>query len=150
MPWELEALPSDGSGSLGSIEQVQARLRAVFPEIELGRDASEKLAAMEARGIEVPDVIREHWFRSKGAYQGLIEGKGFTIELHLGEDELRVAAIYLDVRGSGDPMPALHRLMRIEGWKVTDLRGNPPTLDSWRSFGTWRDSAIRQIDGEAT
>src|SRR4051812_10394217 len=89
MRWELQAVPSDDSGSLGSVEHVQAKLRATVPEIELTRDASglEKLAAMESQGVEVPEVIREHWLGSKGAYQGLIEGTGFTIEFHLGDDE---------------------------------------------------------------
>ncbi len=33
MPWELQALPSDDSGSLGTVEHVQAKLRAALPEI---------------------------------------------------------------------------------------------------------------------
>jgi hypothetical protein len=150
MPWELQALPSDDSGSLGSIEQVQAKLRAAVPEIELGRDASglEKLAAMESQGVKVPDVIREHWRRSKGAYQGLFQGQDFTIEFHLGEDEAAVVAVGIDVRGSGDPMPLVQRLMRIDGWNVLDLRGQPPTVESWKSFSTWRDDAIQQIEDE--
>lgn len=61
MPWDLQALPSDDSASLGTVEHVQAKLRAALPEIELFREASgsEKLAAMKTQGIEVPDVIRE-------------------------------------------------------------------------------------------
>ena len=150
MPWELQAIPSDDSNSLGTVEQVQATLRAVVPGIELGRDASgaEKLAVMQSRGVEVPDVIREHWLRSKGAYQGLFEGKDFTIEFHLGEDETAVPSMGIDVRGSGDPMPVIQRLMKVEGWKITDLRGNPPSMTSWKSFGTWRDDAIEQIKDE--
>ena len=150
MPWELQALPSDDSGSLGTVEHVQAKLRAALPEIELGRDVSglEKLATMEAQGVKVPDVIREHWLRSKGAYQGLIEGKDFSVEFHLGEDEASVPAVVIDVRGSGDPMPVVQRLMTIDGWKVVDPHGQPPTMDSWKSFGTWRDDAIEQIKDE--
>jgi hypothetical protein len=131
---------------------VQAKLRAALPEIELFRDASgsEKLASMESQGVEVPDVIREHWLRSNGAYQGLIEAEGFTIEFHLGEDETKVPAVAMDVRGSGDPMPVVNRLMRIEGWKVVDLRGNAPSTELWKAFGTWRDDAIDQIKNEGT
>ena len=149
MPWELQALPSNG-GSLGTVEHVQAKLRAAVPQIELFQDASglEKLAAMESRGVEVPDVIREHSLRSKGAYQGLVEGADFSVEFHLGEDEAAVAAVAIDVRGDGDPMPVVLRLMTIDGWKVVDLRGNPPTIESWKSFGTWRDEAIRRTDAD--
>ena len=132
------------------MEQVQAKLRAAVPEIELFRDASgsEKLAAMESLGTQVPDVIREHWLRSKGAYEGLIEGEGFTIEFHLGEDEAAVVAVGIDVRGSGDPMPVVRRLLKIGGWKVVDSEGQPPTMESWKSFGTWRDGAVERIKEE--
>jgi hypothetical protein len=150
MPWELQALPSDDRGSLGTVEHVQAKLRAVLPEIELFRDASgsEKLASMESQGIEVPDVIREHWLRSKGTHQALIEGAGFTIEFHLGDDEAAVVAVAINVRGSGDPMPVLRQLMKIEGWKVVDLHGQPLTAESWQSFGSWRDDAIEESNDE--
>ena len=150
MPWELQALPCDDSGPLGTVEHVQAKLRAAVPEIELFRDASglEKLAAMESQGIAVPDVIREHWLRRKGDYQGLVQGQGYTIEFRLGEDETAVIVVGIDVRGSGDPMPVVQRLMKVEGWKVVDLNGHPPTTESWRSFGTWRDDAIEQIKDE--
>src|SRR5262249_29399793 len=113
MPWELSAIPSDDNISLGTVEQVQARLRMAIPEIELFRDASgmEKITASEAQGFEVPDVIRELWLRSKGSYQGLVEGEGITIEFHLDEDEASVRSILIDIRGNGDPMPLLQHLM---------------------------------------
>jgi hypothetical protein len=151
MAWQLRIVPSRGGGdSLGSVEQVQAKLRGADPEIELFRDASgaEKLASMESQGLTVPDVIREHWLGSKGAFQGLIQGEGFTIEFHLGEDETTVAAVGIDVRGSGDPMPVIERLMMVEGWKVLDLQGQPPTIEFWRSFGDWRDDGIGQVGDE--
>ena len=150
MPWELQAVPSDDGGSLGTVEHVQAKLRAALPEIELFRDASgsEKLASMESQGIEVPDVIREHWLRSKGAHQGLIEGDGFSIEFHLGEDDAAVVAVGIYVHGSGDPMPVLQRVMKVEGWKVVNLKCQPPAAESWQSFGTWRDDAIEQTKEE--
>lgn len=150
MPWELQALASDDRGSLGTVEHVQGKLRAAVPGIELGRDASgaEKLAAMESQGLDVPDVIRGHSLRSKGAYLGLIEEDRVTIEVSLGDDEAEVVAVGLSIRGSGDPMPVIQRLMRIEGWKVVDLQGQEPTVDSWKSFGSWRDDAIEQIVDE--
>jgi hypothetical protein len=150
MSWQLQILPSTDSQSLGSVEHVQAKLRAAVPEIELFRDASglEKLAAMESQGIQVPEAIREHWLESKGAFQGLIEREDFTIEFHLGEDETTVAAVGIDVRGSGDPLSLVERLMRAEGWKVVDLHGEPPTMESWKAFGDWRDDGIGQVGDE--
>jgi hypothetical protein len=150
MPWELQVLPADGGGSLGSVEEVQTKLRAAVPEVELFRDASgaEKIAAMEAQGIQVPEVIREHWLGSKAAFKGLTEGEGFTVEFHLGEDETTVSAVGIDVRGSGDPMGIVERLMRVEGWKVVDVQGEPPTRESWKAFGDWRDDGIRQVGNE--
>ena len=87
MPWELRLVSADDRQPLGSIEQVQARLCAAVPGVDFYQDASgpEKIAAMEAQGIEVPEVIRAHWLQSRGEYRGLIQGDGFTIELYLGD-----------------------------------------------------------------
>jgi len=150
MAWELQIRSLDGSASLGSVAQVQAKLRGVFPKIELFRDASgaEKLAAMEERGIKVPETIREHWLGLKGAFQGVINGEDFTIEFHLGQDETTVAAVGIEVRGGGDPISVIEPLMNVEGWKVVDLQGEPPTRESWKSFGDWRDDGIRQAEDE--
>lgn len=145
MPWELQIIAVDDSNSLGTVEQVQAKLRAAVPEIELFRDASgtEKLAAMELQGVEIPDVIREHWLRSKGAYRGLTEGDGFTIEFHFGQDETTVPSVGIDVRGSGNPMPIINRLMKIDGWKIVDLQGEPPTSNTWVTSAHFQDAVAR-------
>jgi hypothetical protein len=151
MAWELQVLAADGSGSLGTVDEVQGKLRAAVPGIVLGRDASgsEKIAAMEAAGVEVPDVIREQWLGSKGAFLGRFESGDIAIEFSLGEDEAKVTAVLIDVRGSGDPMPIVRRLMAIEGWDILDASGRAPTKESWESFGAWRDDAVGRLsDGE--
>jgi hypothetical protein len=150
MPWELKAIPAKSADSLGDVAKVQDLLRSAIPAIELYRDASglEKLQEMESRGIEVPDPIREHWLRSKGNFQGFFQGDGFTIEFDLGENEMRVTSLIIDVRGSGDPMSVINQLQTIKSWEIVDVNGLRPSSESWSSFGTWRDGAIRQIDEE--
>jgi hypothetical protein len=148
MPWELQVSAADGGESMGWVDEVQATLRAAVPGIVFlrGIGGAEKIAAMEAQGVEVPDVIREHWLASKGAHLGHFEGQDVTIEFDFGEDEAKVAAILVEVRGGGDPMPVVRRLTEIDGWAVVDARGGPPTAESWQEFGTWRDEAVRQVD----
>jgi hypothetical protein len=147
MPWELQALAVDDHSPLGTLEQVQAKLRAAVPEIELFQDASgaEKIAAMESQGIQIPDVIREHWFRSNGAYQGLVKDKGYTIEFHLGHDQTTVSSIGINVRGNGNPMPTLQLLMKIDGWKIVDAQREPLTTDSW-VMSVQFDDAIARLE----
>ena len=150
MPWELSAVPADSRPSLGSIAQVQELLRRALPRIQLFRDASgsEKIRAMEAQGIEIPQAIREAMMISGGAYQGLLEGNGWSIEFWLGQGADSVTSVSMDVRGSGDPMPAIQRIMAIPGWKVVDVNGTTPTRESWAAFGNWRDDAIEQLGDE--
>ena len=151
MPWELRVTAANGGESLGRVDEVQATLRAAVPGIVFGRapGGAEKIAAMQAQGVEIPDVIRAHWLASTGAHLGHFEGNDVTIEFDLGEDESKVAAILVEVRGSGDPMPVVRRLTEIDGWAVVDARGGPPTAESWQEFGTWRDEAVRQVgEGE--
>ena len=127
MPWELQATPSDSSSSLGSVEHVQSQLLAAVPNIELFRDASgpEKIKAMESSGIGVPDFIREHLMQRTGNYEGVLEGDGFTVEFDLGETESAVAAVGINVRGSGDPTEVIDRLIKIPGWKILDANSSP-------------------------
>lgn len=146
MPWELQALAVDDHRPLGTLQQVQAKLRAAVPEIELFQDASgaEKIAAMESQGIQIPDVIREQWFRSDGAYQGLMDGEGYSIEFHLGRDQTTVPSVGIYVRGNGNPMPTLQRLMKIDGWKIVDAQGEPLATDSW-AMSVQFDDAIDRL-----
>jgi len=152
MAWELQVLAAGGGGSLGTVDQVRAKLRAAVPGIELGREAggAEKIAAMKAAGVEVPDVIRERWLASTGAYVGSFEGDDLTMEFSLGEDEASVAGVLIDVRGSGDPMPIVRQLMAIEGWAVLDGSGGPPTKESWEAFGEWRNDAVGRLSDRET
>lgn len=144
MPWELRAVSLENGGSLGTVEDVQAKLRAAVPEIELFRDSggADKLAAMESLGVEVPAFFRELWAGSPGAYRGEIVGEEFTIDLYLGTEDASVSEVGIEVRGRGDPFPVLRQLMGIEGWTVTDGAGVPPTAEAWNAFGAWRDDAV--------
>jgi hypothetical protein len=147
MPWELSAIPADSRESLGTVEQVQSRLRHALPTIKLFRDAdgSEKIRAMESKGIEVPPFIRDIMLRTGGSYLGLLEGDGWTIEFSLGQDENCISRVAIDVRGSGNPMPSIECLAAIPGWKIIDVNGAKPTRESWAAFGTWRDDAIDEL-----
>jgi len=150
MPWELQAIPIEPAVSLGTVAQVQVQLLAAVPEIELFRDASglEKLQAMESSGVEVSEGIREHWLRSKGSFQGFLQGDDFTIEFVLGEDENNVTSVIIDVRGGGEPMSVIGRLQAIKCWRIVDGNGMQPSAKLWKSFGSWRDDAIEQMDDE--
>ena len=68
-----------------------------------------------------------------------------TIKSYMGEDAANIDAVLLQVRGSGDPMPTSQCIRSIPGWTVVDPYGASPSLDSWKSFGTWRDDAVEKL-----
>jgi hypothetical protein len=146
MPWELTLTHADPAQPLGPVTGVQDRLRSVLPGIEFHQDASgiEKLEAMEALGVEVPEVIRTHLIASQGSHQGVYEGCGFTIELFFGEGPT-VQSVGFEVRGSGDPLPMIEQLMSIPEWRIADVDGLAPSREVWGQFRQWQDDAIDAI-----
>jgi hypothetical protein len=125
--------PADPRESLGTVEEVQSLLRQAIPKIQFFRDASgsDKIRAMEAQGIDIPQVIRDALLITGGSYLGLFEGEDWSFKFSLGQNATSVSRVSIDMRGSGNPMPTIERLMAIPNWRLTDVNGTTPTRESW-------------------
>jgi hypothetical protein len=126
VPWDITIKRRDGT-SLGSPAEVRVALERAFPGVTFYREPSgaEKLASLPA-GLEVPDVIREHWASSPAQLQGDFERHGYSLHFYLGNegaDLLETAAI--EARGASRPaMPLLEALTLATGWIIVDDWGN--------------------------
>lgn len=106
---------------LGSIATVQRVLRAAFPGIELGRlpSGAEKIQAAKEKGIEFPDVIRQHLESAPAQYGGDYEGPEFSAQFILGADEV-VQQVDIVLYGTTTAVePMLEFLEREYGWITT-------------------------------
>jgi hypothetical protein len=120
MPWDLTIARADRS-PLGEIASVRQAVESALPDVRFYREPSgvEKIAAA---GIEFPEVLRRHLQSSPATTQADYEGEGFSIRLYLGAGP-DVERMDAEIRGSGDPLPALHRLAEATGWVVLEASG---------------------------
>src|SRR4051794_19110810 len=75
---------------MGTVEDVQAALQAVFQTIEFGLLPSgpEKIADAAAQGIVYPDVIRKPFETQPASVGGAFESEDFTADFFLGCDDM--------------------------------------------------------------
>jgi hypothetical protein len=91
----------------GSFEQVQSRIRELFPSVEFHWTTSgpDKIAQAAKRGINLPPAIMEMLRGLPSLLEGVAEGKGFHVTLGLGHQE-PVDCLYVTPRGDA---PELER-----------------------------------------
>ena len=145
MPWDITIVASeDRMKPLGARDDVTARVAEALPGVELQRPPApppEMLAQM-------PEVIRENYLRLK--LEADFEGEEVTIQFYA-DDAPELHSIGAEVRGDGNPLPALAAVCVPNGWIVIDggdksvvnlsASGSP----EWRRFRTWRDRAIASL-----
>jgi hypothetical protein len=158
MPWELNIVKTVGkppqkspetkdTHGLGVLPAIQRQLSNALPGIEFYKEPSgeERLAAMKEQGIEIPDSLKSIFARTKGSYRGIYKGDDFSFEFCFGH-ETTVDHAFLDVRGSGEPLPALQHLMLTTGWAIYDLASSKLVESKgWEKFTEWRDRCIDRI-----
>jgi hypothetical protein len=165
MPWELTvrsemADPSSSSKdwpSLGPGEEVCRRITECLPTVRWRREPSfieqhEKLPENHPirRYIESLTPEQKEW-SSRPQFKGLYEGEGFTLEFFFTDGP--VSFFHIDVRGGGNPMPALASLCRANQWAIRDVTGKridlgSPSAKEWEAFTQWRDRIIEKIAEE--
>ena len=91
----------------GSFEQVEARIRAMFPSIAFRWTLSgpEKMALAAERGITFPPALMDILPGLPSLREGVAEGDGFHVTFGLGHEE-PVPCLYVTPRGSA---PELER-----------------------------------------
>lgn len=122
MPWDITIRTHDQL-PLGSREYVKACIAAAFPGTEFSWDISgpEKLAYMDGKGMEVPDVIRKSFEQSPSMEQGDYEGKDFSVRFHLGAESTIIDSVEAEVRGeTRRAMPLLSRLTLNKHWVIAE------------------------------
>jgi hypothetical protein len=153
VPWEV-AIRLPDNADLGEVGMVRDRIAAAVPGIRFYMEPSgpEQLAAAREAGIEFPDVIRQHLEERPATLQGDFEGTEFSMQLY-GFESRPLQTIYVEVRGNGNPIPALAALCKPNGWvavdcasrQCVDFEGKAAT--GWEAFRNYRDRSISRILG---
>jgi hypothetical protein len=151
MPWEL-TIRSPDNADLGDTATVREKITAAIPGIQFHIEPSgaKQIAAARAIGVEFPEIIRKHMEGRPARLQALFEGDAFVMELY-GFDSQPVSLFYVDIRGNGNPMPALAALCVTNGWvAIENASGQPliladPSSAGWQSFRKYRDGAVSSI-----
>ncbi len=135
MPWEISLINGDKPGGepLGSREYVLSQLLKALPGAKLQgppRLPEEVLATM-------PPTLRESMNRSQ--LEAVFEHADFSIQFSCIDSD-PITFLNGEVRGDGDPLPALATLCEATGWSVWDAAretvvnfGDTDNND-WREF----------------
>jgi hypothetical protein len=151
MPWTLIISRADGE-PLGAIDRVRAVIAERLPGTRFWRNPSgaAKLAVMEKRGVAIPPELRQMFCNLPADERGRYDSGGISLEFFLGGDPT-VKSLTIDVRGRGDPIPALCRLCEPDGWQVRELSGAAVDLRAdgagagWIGFTRYRDKGVEEI-----
>ena len=151
MPWEITIIngtPQERE-PLGSREDVIAVIAEALPGVLLRQPPVPPPEWLE----QMPPAVRDAVLRPK--LEADFEGDDFSIQFYTSDDPV-VQWVNGEVRGNGDPLPALAAICAKTGWSVMDA-ADKSVVDlssrdgapEWERFRQWRDRAIRQIaDGE--
>jgi hypothetical protein len=146
MPWDITIVNAkDRRMPLGAREEVIARFAAALPGVvlQLAPGPSPEIVA------QMPEVLREHFNRPRPLNAELITDE-YSIHFFT-DNQPEIDSIGAEVRGNGNPLPALAALCQPNGWAVVnDADGNEVELASasaeqWDQFRQWRDKAINSL-----
>src|SRR5262245_20191330 len=124
MPWELTVLHPHGH-RLGSPKEVKAAISRAWPELqwEVLPPLLEEIKDQPDHPVHAQLPTWTPEMRRRAALPktvGILETEAFSFELYGFEDD-PVEDFYIDVRGNGDPTPALTRLKKEAGWSLKEL-----------------------------
>jgi hypothetical protein len=150
MPWTI-LVSKPNQSQLGEVANVEVAIKAALPEARFFREATgaEKLEA-------VPPEAREFFAKTFGhlpaTRQGVFEAEDFSLEFFLGS-ETSIDRITIDVRGTGNPIGALRRLCKQNGWVAEEpgrraLDLDAESLPGWEEFTEYRDRVVDELKSE--
>jgi hypothetical protein len=153
VPETLRQVPDDLI--IGTLQSVQQLLEESLPGLKFHIEpaGAEKLAMMEQNGFKLPDVIRSNMLSTPATVQAVYEGIGFFIVFFFYDHKI-LSRIDLEIRGSGNPIPALHSVACHTGWlfyenasgtrlKLSDDDANA----RWKGFQNIIRSAVKKMTG---
>jgi hypothetical protein len=146
VPWEITIIngTTEHPLPLGSREEVSAAFAESLPGVSLERPPIPPPEILD----QMPPILREAVLRPK--LEADFEQDDLSIQFYANDEQV-LQWVNGEVRGEGDPVPALAALCLDRGWSVidctdksiVDLRaGRNP---AWERFRKWRDKAINQI-----
>jgi hypothetical protein len=147
MPWEIRIVngTADAPIPLGTREEVIAAFAEALPGLTLAPPPPPPPEFLEA----MPAALREIILRPK--LEASFEAADLSIQFYA-DDAPLLHWVGGEVRGNGDPRPALASICAKRGWSALDIstaskldlspRGDAP---GWKRFQEWRDRAIREI-----
>ncbi len=147
MPWEIHIFngTTQQPKPLGSREEVVSAFAASLLGVSLAR-----------RPVQPPEIldqmlpfVRESMLRP--TLEAIFEADDLSIQFY-SHDEPVLWWINGEVRGNGDPVPALAALCLDRGWSVIDASDKSAVslslgsgTSAWDRFRNWRDKAINTI-----
>lgn len=144
MPWEISIIngTSENRMPLGPREDVIAAFADSLPGVQLQRRPTPPPELLE----QMPVVVREAVLRP--SLEADFESGDLSIQFYT-NDEPILNWVNGEVRGNGDPIPALAALCLSRGWSVLDS-SNRSVVDiasaigssGWERFCKWRDKVI--------
>lgn len=146
MPWDLTIVNAkDRQEPLGERDEVIARFAAALPGVILQaapRPSAEHIA-------QLPESLRRHAMR-KPQLNADFEDDALSIQFYA-QDRPHIDAIGAEVRGNGNPIPALAALCLPNGWSAVNLADGAlvdltaKDAPEWSAFRAWRDEALAAI-----
>jgi hypothetical protein len=147
VPWEIRIVNGslDAPRPLGTREDVIAAFAEALPGVALAPPPAPAPEFVE----QMPPGLREILLRPK--LEADFAAEDISIQFYA-DDAPQLDWVGGEVRGDGDPRPALAAICGKRGWSVFDVAANA-LLDlssrddarGWEQFRKWRDRAIREI-----
>jgi hypothetical protein len=104
MEWQ-GVITGEADRPLATLASVSAKLTALFPGLsfEWSSTGADQLAALEARGVELPDRVRRVVAAEPSSFCGSIEVGPVSVSFNLGTGDL-VTCVWAGVGGEREPV----------------------------------------------
>jgi hypothetical protein len=147
MPWNIVIVAShDQTKPLGVREEVIDHFMAALPRAVFGRSPVPSADQL----TKLPQVLQDHYLKRAPQLEGIFKADGFTIQFYT-EDQPILYSVNAEIRGNGNPLPALAAICVPRGWIAIDLSNmsiielSAATSSEWEKSKKWRDDAIAKI-----
>ena len=157
MPWAvLITLPHEEPP--GSRNEVVSRMGAALPAIhwETEPPLIDRMKEVPEHLLPQVEGFVARWSESERAYNSTSHLKGYFSEGEVwieffGFENEPIRFFYADVRGNGNPIPALAAICLPNGWTAIDFSENKQIdlvsgdASGWEGFRQYRDDAIKRV-----
>jgi len=166
MPWELAVIKYDGQPPrlqkdasesrkrpLGSLDKVRQHISESLPGVEWHEEPP-LIDMMKASGSK----LWEDWdaemiaHASQPTLTAVYRSGGVILEIYGFKENDPVGSILVDVRGDGNPIPALKAICEPKGWTIVEMGEDGEFLDlsgpataRWNAWQQYLNAAIEHV-----